>query len=77
MVSQPFVNAFQKAVALRLEINVRDVGLRGHTSHAQDVLDMLLGLKMGAKKEKPNELCLHATRRQRKAGAFLSVLEGL
>ena len=74
MVSQPFVNAFQKAVALRLEINVRDVGLRGHTSHAQDVLDMLLGLKMGAKKEK---LCLHATRRQRKAGAFLSVLEGL
>ena len=48
--------------ALRLEVVVRDVGLRSYTGLAQDVLDMLLGLTMGVKDEKPND-CTSAWKR--------------
>ena len=37
--------------APRLEVVVRDVGLRCHTSHAHFELDMLLGLTNGVKEE--------------------------
>jgi hypothetical protein len=59
------LEGIEESGALRLEVAVRDVGLRCHTSHAQDVLDMLLGLTMRVKEEKPNELRLEATRRRR------------
>ena len=43
------LRSLEESNALRLEVVVRDVGLRCHTSRAQDVLDMLLGLAVGVK----------------------------
>ena len=57
------LRALRKAAALRLEVAVRDVG----SSHAQDVLDVIIGLTVGVQEEKQNELCLDATRRRRKS----------
>ena len=45
------LRAFEEIGVLRLEVVIRDNGLRCHASHAQDVLDMLLSLKMRMKEE--------------------------
>ena len=51
----------EESGALRLEVVVRNVRLRCHSSYAQDVLDMLLCLTMRVKEVEPSELHVDAT----------------
>ena len=49
------LEGIRESGALRLKVVVRDVGLRCHSIHAQDVLNAVFGLTMRVQEEEPTK----------------------